>query len=678
MAVPATAQQRPVPPSQTHSSLQSQASVSVQSLSLSGIDALRAEDKRRSDDGGPYRYGQTLVANFVPTRHGDWEQLPSGDWVWRLRIRSEQALSLSVELSPFQLPSGAQLFLHDPDNQLVRGPYTTADATNGELWTPLVKGDELILELEVPQKKRASVDVVVKSVVHGYRSLASSSPKGATTKSGTCNLDVTCEEADPWRDQVRSVGGYTIQRGGDALVCTGTLVNNTGPVQRLLFLTAEHCVSTPEQASSMVFYWSFQTNTCRNQGSAENGTFPSDSLNVGSWKQTSTGALLQARYGNVHSDGRIAGKSDLALVEVDDAIPNDYNLYMSGWSRAGNTPLESTTIHHPSGHGKRISFDRDPSSLIDYPTSPTCSAPQGTTHLLVENWEVGTTEPGSSGSPLFNKNQRLVGVLSGGCAGCDGDGDAEDNNRPDWYGRVAPGFENGDFTPSGHQTPTTLADVLDPIDTGTSTLSGRPLQDTDPPAPVPNLAVSNVTPDSLTLAWNDTGDDGTAGTAHRYEIRQRRESPIQSVSDFEAAQIVETPPRPQSPGTRQSITLDINRDTSYHFAIRAIDHAGQASPITTADRPVTPVSALRVTTPSFPNPARERATVRFAVEEEQSVSVRLYDALGRQVQFVDRREVQPFRLETLRVNVSSLSSGIYFLRIRGETATRTEQIAVVK
>ena len=679
LSAPSAAQERPRLPSQRHQGLRAPAAVPLQTRSFSGADALRRADARRRGEIGPHRYGKNLDTRYTPARHGVWEQLPSGDWVWRLRIRSPDAKSLSVGLPQFRLPKGAELFLHGANDGLVRGPYTAADPTRGQLWTPLVRSETIVLELTVPRGRREAVDLVVGTLVHGYRALAPSSGDGFRRKSGTCNLDVACEEADPWREQVRSVGGYTFGTEDFHLVCSGALVNNTAQDGRPLFLTAEHCVSTPEQAASMVFYWNFETATCRAPGTPENGTFPSDSLSVADWRQTSTGALLRARYGSVHSTGTIAGKPDLALVEVDDAIPDGYDLYLSGWDRTRTTTQESVTIHHPSGHGKRISVDRDPSSLVDYPSTSTCTAPSGDTHLLVENWEIGTTERGSSGSPLFDTNQRIVGVLSGGCAGCGGDGDAEDNNAPDWYGRLAPGFENGDYTPPDASAPSTLADVLDPLGTGTPTLDGRVLgRDTIPPAPVPTFEVATVTPDSVTLRWSATGDDGREGTARRYDLRYRTDAPITSLADFTTARRVADVPRPKAAGTRQSATVAVNQDTSYYFAIRAVDDAGLTSPLVATDRDVTPVSALRVTTPPSPNPSRERTRLRFVVERAQTVRAVLYDALGRRVTVLLDDEVPPFRQQRLTADVSGLASGIYFLRIRGASAARTERVSVVK
>lgn len=669
---PTFAQQQPVPPSQQHASVQTLSSVAMETLPSVDVAALKAEDRARTSRTGPYRYGKAIDTDFAPSRHGNWEQLPSGRWLWRLRISSRNAVSLSVGFTRFQIPEGASLYLHGPGETAVRGPYTAADATMGQLWTPLIRGEHVIVELEVPAGRRSGTDVEIGKVVYGYRSLPS---RGGSfrSKSGTCNLDVACEEADPWRQQIRSVGGYTFGNEDDHLVCTGALVNNTAENRKPLFLTAEHCVSTPEHAASMVFYWNFQTATCRELGTTENGTFPSDTLSVTDWNQTSTGALLRARYGNWHRTGKIAGKSDLALVEVDDTIPSSYNLYLSGWSRRDLTTQESVTIHHPSGHGKRISFDRDPSSLVDYPSTNTCQAPQGDTHLLIEDWEVGTTEGGSSGAPLFDTNQHIVGVLSGGCAGCGGDGDTDDNNAPDWYGRLAAGFDKGDYQDD------TFADWLDPVNTGAMEIEGQALVlDSIPPVQPSNFRVTNVSSNSVTLRWNAPGDDSTSGTADEYDLRRRVDAPIRTRADFERAKSISNVPAPKPAGESQSVTVSLDQGKTYYFGLVALDKVKNASPLATTDRDATPVSTLRVITPPAPNPTRHQSTFNFVVQKRQRVRIELYDTLGRRVRVLMNEEVRPFRRQTLTTDVSSLSSGVYFVRIRGASTARTARIAVTK
>ncbi|MFB6098824.1 MAG: T9SS type A sorting domain-containing protein, partial [Salinibacter sp.] len=262
---------------------------------------------------------------------------------------------------------------------------------------------------------------------------------------------------------------------------------------------------------------------------------------------------------------------------------------------------------------------------------------------------------------------------SGGVAGCGNDGDADDNNEPDWYGRLAAGFNNGDYRDA------TFADWLDPTNTGAKTVSGRPLvQDSIPPARPLHFRVATVTPRSVTLRWTAPGDDGRSGTAATYLLRRLKRTPIETKADFERATPVTNVPAPKPAGSPQSVTVSVNPDTSYYFALVALDGAKNASPLSATDRDATPVSTLRVLTPPAPNPARRRSTLEFVVKERQTVRIALYDPLGRRLRVLFDDEVPPFRRQTLRTDVSSLASGVYFIRIRGATTARTVRIAVVR
>ena len=566
---PAAAQDQRLP-SQRHASLQSAQAVQRHTLPRVDTDALRAEDRERADRIAPYRYGTVRETDLRPRSSGTWERLPGGHWLWRLRLQSREAVSLSVAFTAVGLPPGAKLFVYGRTKAHIRGPYTQEDVTEGALRTPIVRGDEATIELEVPAGARQDVQLEVDRLVHGYRSLRPSDANGGTAKSGDCNIDVACDEADPWRRQVRSVAGYGFTRGEDALLCTGSLVNNTAEDKTPYFLTAEHCVQTEQDARNMVFYWNYQNESCRSPGSANNGTVTDDDP----LDQTSTGAILRARYGSVHEDGDIAGKPDLTLVEIDEDIPLSYQVYFNGWNWEDQRTQESVTIHHPSGHGKRISFDRDPTSIdayVGYTGEP------NDTHLRIGNWERGTTEGGSSGSPLFDTNKRVVGVLSGGAAGCGRNtSGAEDNNEPDWYGRLHTGFDQGDYESA------TFADWLDPANSGTRVLDGLPQKDLDdntPPARIEDLTVADIDTTSMTLAWTSAGDDGDQGTALRYDLRYST-SPITTESDFSSAIQVTGVPTPKAADTEQStVVRGLVPDSTYYFAIRSIDDGFNPSPI---------------------------------------------------------------------------------------------------
>lgn len=669
---PAQAQERPVLPSEQNESVRAVDAVprhEMPAVDVEGLDVTNTKPTRQVD---PYRYGTVVETRLTSARNGLWERLPSGDWLWRLRLHSDGATSLSVGFREFDLPAGAILYVHDLENGTIRGPYTSADATAGEHWTPFVRGSELVVEMQVPGGQRTEVDVEVGQVVHGYRAIRPGATSGVPSKSGACNLDVACEEADPWTLQARSVGLYSFVDNGTAFLCSGSLVNNTAEDKTPYFLTAEHCISSPENASSMVFYWNYQNSTCRTRGTSENGSVTDDSAD----DQTSSGAILRARYGNYHDSGVIRGKPDIALVEVDDEIPSSYQLFFSGWSRRGIGADRGVTIHHPGGHGKRISFEEDPLTKTAYGESG-----GGDTHLRVGDWDLGTTEGGSSGGPLYNSNQKVVGILSGGFAGCETSSSANDNDLPDWYGRVAPGFESGDYQNS------TLAEWLDPLNTGADTLGGIPQVenlDVIAPAKVRDLHVEDVNTSGQTVAleWMATGDDNRRGAASTYDLRFDT-TRIETSADFEAARRVTDVKSPAKAGRVERVEVNgsdgLQTDKSYYFAVVAVDEAGNRSPQTSTAREVVLVKDIKIGPGGIQaGSASSMSQTRFVVNRTQDVRIAIYDLLGRHLRVLFDRQVEEGFQQIVQFDTSRLASGPYFLRFTGETFTTTRKFVVVR
>ena len=79
---------------------------------------------------------------------------------------------------------------------------------------------------------------------------------------------------------------------------------------------------------------------------------------------------------------------------------------------------------------------------------------------------------------------------------------------------------------------------------------------------------------------------------------------------------------------------------------------------------------------TFPNPARTQTTVQFAVPGQQTVALKLYDVMGREVRTLARGP-QEGRIE-MQVGLSDLSSGIYFLRLQAGGTTKTQKMTVVR
>lgn len=405
------------------------------------LSALMAEDITRNAQGLPPRFAKPIAVQITPDNAGTWETLADGTRLWRLRVEGPKARSLNLGFERYHLPAGAKLFLYTPDYAIVRGPFTAADnEAHGQFWSPILTGQELVIELALPAGAQAELRLT--SVNYGYVEFGKPQPH---LMSGACNLDVICGAADGypqvdgWRDQIRSVA--VISTGGSTF-CTGFLVNNTAQDLTPFFMTADHCGIDAGNAATLVTYWNYENSICRPPGSPASG-----GAGDGSLAQFNTGSIF--RSGNA--------PSDFTLVELDDPIDPAFNVHWAGWdATAGDNP-SAVAIHHPNTDEKRISFEDAGTTTTSYLGT---TSPGDGTHIRVIDWDLGTTEGGSSGSPLFDEAHRVVGQLHGGFAACG-------NDDSDWYGRFSVSWTGGGTNA------TRLSNWLDPASTGTTVLDGR-------------------------------------------------------------------------------------------------------------------------------------------------------------------------------------------------------------
>lgn len=391
----------------------------------------KAEEPSSSPYGRPYTFAERVPVALSSASAGAWETTADGTIIWRLRLRSTGARSLNLHFDRFALPTDASLWIYNAAGDHVQGPYTAADQNvDGELWTALVLGEEVVVEIDVPEAQAGEVDVALAAVNYGFRDL----PR----KQGSCNNDVVCPEGDGYREQISAV--VRLSLGGVSL-CSGQLVNNTNDDGRPLLLSAYHCIldnaNVPDFSliPSTVTYFNFESPIC-------------GALSGGSLTQTVSGA--QFRAGDQ--------TTDFLLTELNQAPPAAFGAYLAGWNASGTDPSGAVGIHHPSADEKAISFDNDPLTT-DVEFFP------GGTHWRIGEWEDGTTERGSSGSCIFDPADGLcVGTLTGGFAACS---QAPGERTEDYYGKISAAFEGGGTRE------TRLREWLDPAGTGVDRLAGR-------------------------------------------------------------------------------------------------------------------------------------------------------------------------------------------------------------
>ena len=390
-------------------------------------EAARLEDVDREAAGLPPRFALPQPVLVTPGSDGAWERLDASRSLWRLRVTAPGATSLNFGFSAYRLPKNSRLTIHPADATGADDPrgvrvFTERDnEAHGELWTPVVVAADVVLELVVPTASRPEVRLELASINRGYRYFDEILERSLADKAGSCNVDVVCPEGDPWRLEINSVG--VISTGGSTF-CTGAMLNNTAGDETPYFLTANHCGIDAGNAASLVVYWNFQSPACGQQGG-------------GSLSDFQTGSTFLAA----------SATSDFTLVLMDDPADPAHEVSFAGWDNSGADATSATAIHHPSTDEKSISFEYDPTTVT---SALETAVPGDGTHVRVADWDVGTTEPGSSGSPLFDQDHRVIGQLYGGYAACG-------NDESDWYGRFA-------------VTWPAVAQWLDPLASGATTV----------------------------------------------------------------------------------------------------------------------------------------------------------------------------------------------------------------
>ena len=440
-------------------------------IELPPVDVAKSLEKHQYKDfqAKPLRFANPNKVEITPATHGSWRQVPGGE-IWQLRFTAENATDMNFGITEFHLPKNVELhFLSFADaTPFYDGPYTQQDNKSyNELWSAPLPGGDVGLELFVPDGVNKDFSFTLTQVSTGFRDVFKryGGPGLNVQRQGACNNDVVCPVGDDWRDEIRSVAAYTV---GGVDTCTGTLIMDAERTFTPFFLTAFHCGLSSGNAASVVTIWNYESANCGD-------------LSGGSRLDTVSGAIFRASRQDV----------DSSLIELASTPPEAYGVHWAGWNATGTVPLGSVGIHHPGVDEKAISFNTDALTTVN-----SCIGGGGSsTHWEVDNWEDGTTEPGSSGSGIWDPDtHQLVGMLSGGTASCN-------SITSDCYGKFSEAWDNGG--PDNQN----LKPWLDPNDTGITEIDGS---DEAPFAIVAdNASIEVCSPDdaiyNLNILQNDPG-----------------------------------------------------------------------------------------------------------------------------------------------------------------------------
>ncbi len=398
------------------------AAKSADIIPVFSLDSVRVNERLTADtdSGIPNRFGIAQKVSIDIIEEGT-KSNNNGKNIWRYKLKCPDAKSLGVFFGTYNLPDGAAVYVYSTDGKLLRGGYTNNNSLGTQLMLADFPGNNLVIEYNEPDDALFRGELVIGFVSKAYKELSSAANEW---------VQVNCEEGEGWQAEKRAVCLISFTEFTSSYYCTGALINNERHDGTPYFLTANHCISTNSVASTLVAYFNYENSTCNGYDA--------------SMAQSLSGAELHATN----------SYSDFTLLELSEYPPDEYQPYFAGWDASGNESSTGTCIHHPKGSYKCIALDEDPPQSYRYIIlwdNDSRSMPN--THWEV-SYEAGTDESGSSGSPLFDENKRIIGQLHGG------------DDSSSLFGKISVSWDHSSET-NGQ-----LKNWLDPDNTGTMRLDG--------------------------------------------------------------------------------------------------------------------------------------------------------------------------------------------------------------
>ncbi|MDK2973544.1 MAG: lysyl endopeptidase [Candidatus Sumerlaeota bacterium] len=343
-----------------------------------------------------------LARGPVSTHGGVMRLDVDGSLVSTLALEAEKAGGLRAEIDNLHLPSGIGMYLYNEAGEAF-GPYTgTGPMGDGHFWTNTIGGPVAYLEIRsagpVTQTQLDKTRFQISGISYIDRDyFAPLGSDKAICGLDDCFEDATCYSETDWAPiaNVRNAIAHMIfDDAGGTYICSGGLMADTDTsTTRNYFLSANHCFSNQEAASSLECFFRFKTTTC-NSGCPASSGFPS-----------TLGATLLST----------GATSDYLFLELSQSPP------------AGSFYLGSRTDTAPAANGFQIYRISHPLGAAQHynqlTVDTTWAACAGISRpsFIYSRDIVGATAGGSSGSPIMDSTGLVVGQQYGVCPNTIGD-----------------------------------------------------------------------------------------------------------------------------------------------------------------------------------------------------------------------------------------------------------------
>jgi hypothetical protein len=368
------------------------------------IATIRA--KNSLEQGAPQQIG---VVRDLPAAAGvpEWRPVPGGMAVrWSVRAHGARALRVRLDVRKSSAGVRGRFASTEPG----AGVLAESLESPGTVWSPVIRGEEALVELFVPAPLAPKdVDIALTQVVDHFDRPWAKASSASNWFAEPCQADLICESRD---DPVLARAGTASLKinwihDGVAYACSATLLNPADGSFRPYIYTAAHCLNDAAAAANVVTHWFYDKSTCGGEEAR------ADAIQVGGGAQ---------------------------LLAADDALDASFLLLnrmpppgvtFAGWDSEPPREGEAVTaLHHANGEVTKVSH-------------ATVLPPPPYVRLAV-GWTSGIVQGGSSGSGLFTRIGAPVadllfrGGLGSGNSTCGSPGFALYSRIDRFWPRIAP------------------------------------------------------------------------------------------------------------------------------------------------------------------------------------------------------------------------------------------------
>jgi hypothetical protein len=624
---------------------------------IPNVDSLINFENTKHEEGklNSEFYGFSINKNKVFINAGTWDTLENGDRIWRFQIVCPNAKSINLVLENLYIEKYSHLSIYSDNKKSLLGPYTNRiNREHGVFASHLIYGESAIIELFEPKQDFDKNSFEISKIVYGYKSTGDSKniKNQLLSQSASCNVDVNCPLGDEFCKEKYSTGIILKPiplYDGLYSFCTGSLINNTRNDYKPYFLTALHCADDDENGTlsnnekNNLDYWAiyfgYMKEYCGFQDRSPEYSYSGVDFRAG-WSST-----------------------DFLLVELQEQPePGETgfkDVFYSGWDMSGDIVDNVVGLHHPLGDLMKIAKDFDDIEIYGWPFTP--PAPCSTfvnddTHYKVE-WDIGTTQNTSSGSPLFNNERKIIGQLHGGC-------DCTTYYNHAYYGRLSKSWE-------GNETPETqLKYWLDPDDTRVEVLDG---------IYTPNLHFGQLVMNSQNLHFYSYSDHIIGSSQlFSYKVESGAELILQAGREVVIKPCTYIKSGSEFHAFVQESDCDDDVKLSHKWSQHDPDICSTYPKSIFAEKQNDFPLILNSQLTLAPNPTSGNAIATVEVGEKSICSLTLLDNLGNEVITIFKdKELDPGKYQ-YDLEANNLSNGVYLCVLRIGSTMHSEKLVYLK